>query len=119
MRVVNSQGFGDYVVGFPCPYDSIVDPGQELPALSKAAGLSGCAGLGCDCGCGMGALTMDGTGLFGSGLFADPFNVSTWGVGEYMALAFGAYLLYAVVGTTKAEVRRASRGYRRLRARVA
>ena len=119
-NVVNSGGLGQYIYGFPCPYDSVMDPGPALAPLLQATGLSGCnGGCGCGGGCGMGALTMDGTGLFGSGLFSSAFDISTWGIGEYMALAFGAYMLYSVVGTTKAEVRRASKGYRRMRTRIA
>lgn len=133
-NVVNSAGLGQYIAGFPCPYDSVMDPGAALGPLRQAMGMGayldadytpypqflqakglGSCGCGCGGGCGMGALTMDGTGLFGSGLFSSPFDISTWSIGEYMALAMGAYMLYALVGTTKAEARRASRGYRRVK----
>lgn len=80
----------------------------------------GCIGMGCGCaGCGVSGLTMDGTGLFGTGLFADPFNLSSWGMGEYFALGLVAYTLYAVTSTTKAELHRARRGVRRVRAKFA
>lgn len=102
----------------PCPYDRIVDQFNQLPAPPYPQGDSGSCGCGCGGANGLGALTMDGTGLFGSGLFASPFDVSTWSIGEYLALGLGAYLLYAVVFTTKAETRRASRGFRRLGAKV-
>ena len=115
MTSVNMHGLGDIWHYQACPPDRIVDAFSTLPI---PAGLFQNDTPCCCGGSGMGALTMDGTGLFGSGLFASPFDVSTWGFGEYMALGLGAYLLYAVVSTTKAETRRVSRGYRRLKARV-
>jgi hypothetical protein len=138
-RVINSHGVGQYIAGFPCPYSQVVDPGALLPQLYAGSGLGSylaadlalypqmvqARGLGCgcggECGCGMGALSMDGTGLFGSGLFASPFDLSTWGIGEYLALLLGAYVVYAVTSSTKAEFRRASKGFKKLtrRRRVA
>lgn len=55
----------------------------------------GCGG-GCGCGShGMGGLTFDGTGLFGTGIFGgDP---STWGIAEIVAGALGIWVVRAVV----------------------
>lgn len=81
-------------------------------------GLAGC-GCGCSGDCGVSGLTMDGTGLFGSGLFSEGFDVSTWGMGEYMLLGLAAYTLYALTSTTKAEFGRVRRGARKVKARFA
>ena len=93
----NSRGLADYIDPFAFPIPQYLTPGNDR-------------GLGCACGgacCGgMGSL-FDGTGFLGSGLFtsADP---STWGAGEFGALAIGTLLLYTLVkGVNKVE-----RGYR-------
>jgi len=121
--VVSSSGLGEYLAGFPCPYDSLIDPGPALPALVQAAGIQGLGeylpaalafypqnlqakGLGCgcagtDCGCGMGGLTMDGTGLLGTGLFSGGMDLSTWGVGEYVVAAFAVYAVFSLVSDVK------------------
>jgi hypothetical protein len=63
---------------------------------------AGMDGLGSHCHCGgtcghcggLGGLTFDGTGLFGTGLFSgDP---TTWGIPEVIAGGIGAYALYAM-----------------------
>ena len=83
--------------------------------FSTPAGQSGILGLGCACGCagrcnqGLMGLTMDGTGLLGTGLFAGGFNVSTWGPAEVVTAAAGVYVLYSVFFTTRAGVRRGHR----------
>lgn len=101
--VVNSggSGMGDYIDPFTFPIPQYLTPGNNR-------------GLGCACGgacCGgMGSL-FDGTGFLGSGLFtsADP---STWGAGEFGALAIGALAFYYVVrGVNKVE--RRARGVKR------
>lgn len=43
---------------------------------------------------GLGGLTFDGTGLFGTGLFSG--DISTWGISEAAAGLIGAYALYAM-----------------------
>jgi hypothetical protein len=48
---------------------------------------------------GMGAMTFDGTGLFGTGLFGGDW--STWGWTELLVLPVAAYALYAMVYQTK------------------
>jgi hypothetical protein len=63
----------------------------------------------------MGAFSMDGTGLLGTGLFSGGTDLSTWGVGEYMVLAFAAYALSSLVGDTKRGYGRVSKGIRRRR----
>jgi len=91
------RGIGSYVSSVPCATG--LGPG------AKAAGMSG---LGCpDCGgtCnGMGAW-MDGTGLLGTGLFAGGLDPSTWGAGEYVAVAAGLYVLFSVFSQTKRTTR--------------
>ena len=78
--------------------------------LSTNAG--DCAGLGCSQG--MGALTMDGTGLMGTGLFSGGLDLSTWGAGEIAALAFGAFVLFSVFSTTERGYQTAKRRVRRV-----
>lgn len=84
--------------------------------FATPAGQSGILGLGrCGCGCGgrcgVGTFTMDGTGLFGTGLFAGGMDFSTWGPGEYAVSAIGAYILYSVLFTTRS-------GYQQARKKV-
>jgi hypothetical protein len=63
-------------------------------------------------GCGgMGALTMDGTGLFGTGLFASGLDLNSWGPGEIIGALFGMFVLYSVFSTT-------SRGVSKVTGRV-
>ena len=143
--VVNSGGLGQLLSDFPCPYDRVFDPGSALDQAMAVSGLPLYApggigeylpagpviypqfiaanGLGCggkqDCGCGgMGALTMDGTGFLGTGLFSGGFDLSTWGIGEYGVLALGAFTLYSLMQTTKQTYGRVRKSARRLRAKV-
>ncbi len=85
---------------------------------SPSVGMSG-MGCGCGGGCnngapavGMGSLTMDGTGLLGTGLFAGGLDLSTWGPGEITVAAAGAFVVYSVFFTTKAGVGQAHRKVR-------
>lgn len=115
-----SCGMGDYVNQFPCAYGQVYDPGSALPMVLQSAGMSGLGlylpadyspypemlrpkGLGCGCagGCGLFGLTMDGTGLLGTGLFSGGADLSTWGIGEYAVLAFGAYAVWSLVSDVK------------------
>ena len=80
------------------------------------------SGLGCpDCNntCGgMGALNMDGTGIFGTGIFGQTVtltDLSTWTWAEYATLALGAYTLLSLVHTTKAGARRVSTRARKIK----
>jgi hypothetical protein len=57
---------------------------------------AGMDGIGCNCQRGMGSLTFDGSGLFGTGLFGD-----TWGVPETVGVLIGLYALYSMFYTTK------------------
>ena len=50
---------------------------------------------------GMAGLTMDGTGLLGTGLFSGGMNFSTWGTGEYVVAGLGAYTLFSLFSTGK------------------
>ena len=117
-NVINSQGFGQYIEGFPCPYDSVMDPGAQLQPIMTAMGMSG---LNCGCGCGgacpdgFSGLTMDGTGLFGTGLFAGGMDFSTWSIGEWLVVLFGVYAMSSLVGDTKRGYSRVSKGIRRRR----
>lgn len=83
----------------------------------------GMGGLGCGCGCtsgppayGLSGLSMDGTGLMGTGLFAGGTDLSTWGAGEYVTVGIGAYALYSLFSTGKRHAgtvrRKASAAYR-------
>lgn len=63
------------------------------------AGLqSGCG----NCG-GMGSLSFDGTGLFGTGLFSG--DITTWGVPEVATLLVGYYLLHSILYTTSSHAK--------------
>jgi hypothetical protein len=93
----------------------------------RGAGLDGhchCGGTCGGCSGGMGSLTFDNTGLFGTGLFSgDP---TTWGWEEILVGGIGAYAVYAMFFQAKqtkyrlegaAQRRRKSRAVR-LRARA-
>lgn len=67
-------------------------PRIQYPAT---VGRTGMDGLGCNCGShGLGGLTFDGTGLFGTGLFSG--DISTWGIEEGIAGLIGAYAVYSM-----------------------
>ena len=44
---------------------------------------------------------MDGTGLFGTGLFSSGTDFSTWTIWEWGTIALGAYMVFATFSTTK------------------
>lgn len=99
-----------------CPYPRIVDMLGFLPPPTVSTESLEMVPRYCDCqpvGCGMGALTMDGTGMLGTGLFSGGMDLSTWTWGEWGTIALGLYLLYAVTSTTKTEFRRVSRRIRK------
>ena len=97
-----------------------------LIQYGPGAGMDG-VGCGCNCGgnCGMGGLTFDGTGLFGTGLFSG--DVSSWGLWEGIAGLIGVYAVYAMFFQAKqtkyrvemARGRQRKRKATRLRAKAA
>jgi hypothetical protein len=99
--MMGSAGLADYVDFFPCPYDSIVDAFNSIPAIPQPFDTVG----DCDCGCmgGCGGLSglMDGTGLLGTGLFVGGLDPSTWGIGEFAVIGFAVGVLYSVMGTKR------------------
>jgi hypothetical protein len=76
----------------------------------------GFASVPCGLGCaGMGGLTMDGSGLFGTGIFGNGVvltDLSTWGAGEYAAVAVGIFVLFSVASTGKSVGTKVSRKVR-------
>lgn len=98
------------------PFDSQCSYPDAVIAFNGSGAMQPPQGLGCVCNQGMGALTMDGTGLLGTGLFATATDLSTWGAGEYITLALAGYTLYALTSTTKQTYRTASKRLRRARA---
>jgi len=78
--VQRTDGVGDYI--------------QTQSYFLTPAGQAGIRGLGCGCGCGG---QCSGMGLFDTG-FTD---VASWGIGEWAAIAIGAYVLSSVLFTTK------------------
>jgi hypothetical protein len=50
-------------------------------------------------GAGLQGLSFDGSGLFGTGLFAG--DIATWGVSEFIFGLIGAYAVYAMFHQTK------------------
>ena len=86
-----------------------------LMSPAAAAGIQGmgcgCAGGGCSCGMGQ-------TGIFGSSLF-ESTDPSTWGWGEWTAIAAGGYLLISVLSTTKRAARASVRKGRAVRKALA
>jgi hypothetical protein len=101
------RGMGTYVASVPCATG--VAPGAKA------------AGMGCACGCdgGLQGFTMDGSGLFGTGLFAGGFDPATWGMGEYVALLFGGYMVFSLFHTTTVATRATRRKSRAVRKALA
>jgi len=112
-RYYGGFGFGSYVA---------TEQYALTPAAASAirgmgcAGLA-CAGMGCGCAKGVGAFG-DGTGLLGSGLFVSS-SPSDWGVGEYVALGLGAFVLFSVFDTGRRGVSTARRKGRAVRKALA
>lgn len=103
----NCAGLGDYVDFAACPYPAIVDAFNSIPSSDIPQPMMP-QQYGCCNGSGLGALTMDGTGMLGTGLFSGGMDTSTWGAGEYAMLAIGAYALYSMLVTTERGARRVS-----------
>jgi hypothetical protein len=68
-------------------------------------------GVGCGCSGSCGGACHGGLGLFDSGL-----DISQWGIGEWVAVALGVYLVGSVIGDTRragrAAAGRVKSGYR-------
>lgn len=101
-----SCGLGSYVSFQDCSYPDAV---AQFATVEVPAGLLNDP---CPCMPGLNGLTMDGSGLFGTGLFVG--GPTTWGAGEFGALAAGTLLLYFVVSATN----RTERAYKRQKASV-
>lgn len=114
--LMEQSGIGDYEhTGnwqweyYPPPYDflrpadSVAMPPPVLGGASVVPSGLGCGG-GCGCGgtCGGGGGRHDHAGL---GLF-DSMDWTTWGLGEWTAIAIGSYVLLSVIGDTKRTVTR-------------
>ena len=85
--------------------------------ISNQIAESGCSG-GLGCSQGVGALTMDGSGLFGTGVFGTGVTLtdfSTWGAGEIGAVAVALFVLFSVVSSTKRGAESVGKTYRRVR----
>lgn len=100
------QGFGTYEhTGnwgwefFPPPYDFLAPRNSApMPAPFLPGGL-GCAGCGGTCGGGC-ARPGVGMGLFDSGL-----DLAGWGVGEWLTVAAGVFVVRAVFGQAGRDVK--------------
>jgi hypothetical protein len=105
-RVTVKPRLGDFVASrFTVPQNPIVK--------NLMTGM----GMGCCDSCsngfnssGLQGLTMDGTGLAGTGLFAG--DMSTWGMGEYATIGLGLYAAFALTSTTKRHAQTVSRKVR-------
>jgi hypothetical protein len=121
-NVINSQGLGQYIDGFPCPYDSVMDPGAQLQPIMQAMDMTGMGqylpaqlalypqmvqakGLGCPCAGGR------GLGLF------DSFDFTTWGWQEWLIVIFGVYAIGSLAMDTRSGVSRITKGARKRRSR--
>ena len=115
-RVASGMGayshVGDWSWEFyPPPYDFLAPSNsapQPAPVLYPPPARP--AGLGCGCGCG-GGCASKGMGLF------DSMDMSTWGWGEWGAIAVGVYLLVNVVGDVKVAGKKLRSAKSRVRAR--
>lgn len=83
---------------------------QDYSALTAPAGL-GCCG-------GMGAWSMDGSGLFGTGVFGNGVsvtNLSTWTWAEYAAVGLSLFVVFSLFSTTQRGVTTVRKTIRRRR----
>lgn len=99
--------------------------GTELgpPSANPVAGISDAPGLGCvECGgsCGgLGALSMDGSGLLGTGIFGTGVSLtdfSTWTYAEMATIALGLYVFTSIINDVRGGARKVGekvRGTRR------
>lgn len=87
-------------------------PNYGTALVQRVTGL-GCAscsaGRGCDCG----PVGMTGLGIF------DSWDLSTWGVAEWLIVSLGTVGLYSVFSSSRRGVQRVRKGVRRRRARKA
>lgn len=97
---------------FLAPADSVAIPAPVLYTRPRRSGLGGCA---CAGACGGSGACGDHSGL---GLFESGFDVSQWGVGEWVAAAAISYLAVSIVGDLGRGAQRVQRTYRRARARA-
>ena len=86
-----------------------------MPTSETSVSPCGCKqGLGC-CG-GMGALTFDGSGILGSGLFAGGTSLSNWTWAEYAVAGIGVLVLFKLFASGQRVVatgRRKTRAFAR------
>ena len=114
--LMEQSGIGDYEKTgnwqweyYPPPYD-FLRPADSAPmppwVLGGASVVPKSPGLGCggDCGCG-GTCGGGGHDHAGLGLF-DSMDWTTWGAGEWTAMAIGAYVLLSIIGDTRRGVAR-------------
>jgi hypothetical protein len=97
---------------YSAPYAFLAAPGarsQTVPRLLPGGGL---AGVGACCASCADHKPCAGKGV---GLFEDPLNFATWGVGEYAIAAIGAYALVSMFVTTRSAARSVAEGGRRVR----
>jgi hypothetical protein len=74
-----------FIPSIPCAQNPAFPPNSTIPL--NGGGL-GCPGLCCGGGCGL--------GLFDSG-----FDISQWGIMEWLTVAGGLYIVFSVFSTTK------------------
>ena len=80
---------------YPPPYDFLAPADSVAMPAPVLQGMGGC-GCGGSCGgCGGRHEHKHGMGLF------DSMDWTTWGAGEWTAIAVGAYVLMSLVGDTK------------------
>jgi hypothetical protein len=116
-NLFEQSGIGDYQKTgdwgwefYPPPYDFLAPPDS---AAMPPWVIGGPRGMGCAGDCGCGGSCNGGLGRMGMGLF-DSTDFSTWGIGEYAAIAAGVYLLYSVFSDTR-RVSKRVKSYRRRR----
>lgn len=104
MYLYNASGLGVYAPQNWVAPQRLIDA-RRSAMVEIPQGWGGSKGMGCCNRCndkmGMSGLTMDGTGLLGTGLFQTPFDFSTWGIGEYAAAGLALWVLYSVFATSR------------------
>lgn len=110
-------GLGDYLPRAVCPDPPIVQEWMQIPYAQIQGDMDAMGVDRLHCMQGLGALTMDGTGLFGTGLFSGGFDLSTWGIGEYLVAVVGGYMVLNLFSDIARGSKKVSRKVRSVRSK--
>lgn len=101
------NGLAQYVNFNPCPYPEIVDAFNSIPQSDIPQPIM--QDSPCCCQQGLGDFQMTAPdGYFSSGL-----DFTQWGLGEWLTIVLGGYMVFSTLWTTNSAVRYAKEGVKR------